>query len=617
MALLCAACAPVAPVTHPSPRAGASVSAPAIGATIATAQAQTYANNYAAADATYVDLTTRVPGSAQAHAAFALFLEYRGYPSDAAAEATRAVALDAHSAVAEAVLCRVRDWAGDLSGALTAGRSAVSLNAAEPLARLFLSEALADSGDLAGSKAQIEAATSLIATHPTAYLQAELQRENGELAADSGRLADQAAALLPTVTLQPGWLYRSEELAGAQAYAGQVGAAVHTLETAAATLPGDIDALKGLGNEAVFVGDSGLTRTVWQKALEVAPQDATTLDMQGEVQVAVNHDINAAVVALQHALTVHPDDEVAAAYLTGLARFVQGQPALAASEIDSALQPDVVPGAVHPPPRPDPAGTLATDAAHALAAVNAARAQAGLPPVTLDQRLSDSATSHSFYWLFNNLAPTSEGLGIHQEAAGLPGFSGATLADRDHGAFGYPGQRLAEDITHRDSPVAAVGDWVDSLFHRFPILRPDLVAIGFGEAKVGAVTMQDMEFGYGNTGTTGPVLYPGAGQPSVPVRFVDNELPDPVPQGKQRTTGYPVTVTFAFDETVSMSGFTLAGPDGVPLDAYVMPPSQASENSAWLLPSVPLRAATTYTAHITGAAGGRPFDTRWTFTTAP
>lgn len=612
MALLCAACAPVASGAHPSRHAGAAASAATIAATIATAEAQTYANDYAKADGTYAALLTRSPASAQVHAAFALFLEYRGSPGDAAAEATRAVTLDAHSSMAEAVLCRVRDWAGDLGGAVSAGRAAVSLDASEPLARLFLAEALADSGDLTGSQAQADAAKPLIAIHPTDFLRAELQREIGTIAGDGGRLSDQVQALMPTLTWQPGWLYRAEELAGAQAYEGEVGASWQTLETAAAALPGDIDALKGLGSEAVFIGDSALTRSVWQKAAAVAPRDPTTLDMQGEVEVAVNHDINAAVKAMQHALSVHADDEVAAAYLTGLARFVQHQPALAAAEIDAALQPDAARGPQHP----DPAGSLATDAGRALAAVNAARSQAGLPPVPLDQRLSDSATSHSFYWLFNNLAPTSEGLGIHQEAAGLPGFSGATLADRDR-AFGYPGQRLAEDITHRDSPVAAVGDWVDSVFHRFPIMRPDLVAIGFGEAKVGVITMQDMEFGYGSTGTAAPVVYPGSGQSSVPVRFVDNELPDPVPMGKQRTTGYPVTVTFDVGDNVSMSGFTLAGPDGVALDAYVMPPSQASENSAWLVPAVPLHAATAYTAHFAGVLDGRSFDRTWSFTTAP
>ena len=592
VALLCAACAPAAPRDHSSPRPGAVAASAVIDSTITAAQAETYANEYAAAATTYTGLTRRFPGSAQAHAAYALFLDYRGDGADAASEASRAVALDQHSAVAYAVLCRTRDWAGDPGGAVTAGRTAVTLSAAEPLARLFLSEALADDGDIAGSQAQLDAAKPLVTAQSSRYLQAELQREAGNLAADSGRLADQVAALMPTVSLQPGWLYRTQELVAAEASTGQPDTARQTLDTAVATLPGDIDALEGVGYTAVSIGDAALARAVWERAVTVAPDDPSALQMAGEIQVAVNHDINAGVAAMQHALAVNPHDDVAAAYLTGLERFV-----------------------LHASVSPDPSGSLASDARRALDAVNAARAQAGLPPVALDQRLSDSATSHSFYWLFNNLAATSQGLGIHQEAAGLPGFTGATLADRDH-AFGYPALRLAEDITHRDSPVSAVGDWVNSVFHRFPIMRPDLVAIGFGEAQVGAITMQDMEFGYGAVSTTTPVGYPASGQSQVPVMFVDNELPDPVPQGKQRTTGYPVTVTFDYAESVSMSSFTLTGPDGVAVNAYLLTPSQSTENSASLLPAIPLRPSTTYTAHLSGTVDGRAVDQSWSFTTS-
>jgi uncharacterized protein YkwD len=365
----------------------------------------------------------------------------------------------------------------------------------------------------------------------------------------------------------------------------------------------------------MFAGDQPLALATWQKVAALAPADRTALDMAGEVQVAVNHDVNAAVVAFQHALTVHPDDADAAAYLTGLARFVQRQPALAAAEIDAALQPDESSGALRGVARPDPSAALAAAAAQALAAVNAVRAQAGLAPVELDSRLSDSATSHSFYWLFNNVASTAHGLGIHEESAGLLGFSGVTFAARD-ATFGYEQPWVAEDITHRTSADKAVNDWVDSVFHRFPILRPDLVTIGYGQAAVGEITMQDMEFGYSAPGSAAPVRYPAADQSSVPVRFVDNELPDPVPDGKQRTTGYPVTVTFAAGDSASMSSFTLSEPDGAALEAYVLAPSQSTENSASLLPAIPLHPATTYSAHLVATLNGHPYDQTWSFTTA-
>lgn len=616
LALLCAACAPAAPGARLSPSArSAAASSTDIATAIAAAESATYANHYATAASDYTSLITKEPRSAEAHVAYALFLEYRGDGTGAQTEATRAVGLDGKSADAQAVLCRVHDWAGDLSAAVAAGNTAVSVDAAQPLAHLFLSEALADSGDITGSQAQIDAATPLIAAHPTAYLQSELQRETANLAGDSGRNQDQIAAMQEAARLQPGWLVRTEEVAAAQVSAAQYGAAVNTLEAAAANLPQDPDALEGLGSAAMFAGDGSLALAAWQKAAALAPSDRAALDMVGEVQVSVNHDVNAAVTAFQHALTVHPDDADAAAYLTGLARFVQGQPGLASAEINTALQPDQGSAPLRGVTPPDANAALSTAATTALATVNAVRAQAGLGPVQLDSRLSDSATSHSFYWLFNNVASTSQGLGIHQESSDLLGFSGVTFSARDV-AFGYSQPWVAEDITHRTSADAAVHDWVDSVYHRFPILRPDLVSIGYGQAEVGQITMQDMEFGYAAPGSAPPVRYPAAGQTGVPVRFVDNELPDPVPTGKQRITGYPVTVTFAAGDSATLSSFTLSGPDGAAVDAYVLQPSQSTENSGSLIAAVPLHAATRYTAHFVGTLNGRAYDQTWSFTTA-
>ncbi|MBV8526714.1 MAG: hypothetical protein JOZ75_00205 [Candidatus Dormibacteraeota bacterium] len=617
LALLCAGCAPAASSgSRPPASAGPSAeAASAVQADIGRAEDEMYANAYAAADGDFLRLLTAAPRSAAAAAAYALFLNYRGDESLAQAEATKAVALDPHSAMAEAVLCRVHDWAGDVGDAVTAGRSAIALDSSEPLGHLFLSEALADAGDIAGSQAQIAAAQQLITPDSSGFLRSELLRETANLDSDSGRPQEQIAALQQSLGQQPGWLYRVQELAHAQSAAEEVTAARQTLDAAAESLPADVDALEDLGAEAMVDGDGPVALAAWQKAATLAPGDPTVLDMQGEVQVAVNRDTNAAVQAFEHALTANPDDLDAAAYLTGLARFVQGQPGLAATEITAALQPDAAAHARRRLVRPNPEAASAGAAAQALAVVNATRAQAGLPAVQLDPHLTDSAMSHAFYWLFNNASPSVAGLGIHQESQGLPGFSGTGPGQRAI-AWGYSTDRTAEDITHRGTPTAGVDDWVNSVFHRFPILRPDLVAIGYGQAEVGSINMQDMEFGYSSPGSAAPVRYPAAAQTKVPDTFVDNELPDPVPAGAPRTTGYPVTVTFAAGDSVSLTSFTLSGPDGAALTAYLLAPSSSTENSASLLPAAPLRPATTYAAHIVASVNGQPYDQSWSFTTA-
>jgi uncharacterized protein YkwD len=346
----------------------------------------------------------------------------------------------------------------------------------------------------------------------------------------------------------------------------------------------------------------------------LAPRDPHVLDMAGAMEVAAKQDINAANVDFKAALTVNPRDAQAAAYILAIARYIQHDESRGRAAIAAAVMAADLPHRGHPlVPNPDTAWSA--HAAQALDAVNAARAAAGLPAVALDPHLSNSAQSHSFYWLFNNISPSVSDLGIHQETPGLLGHSGRYPWTRAS-AFGYSSPHVGEDITHRGDPAGAVADWVNSVFHRFAIMRPDLAAIGYGEGEVGTLQMEDMEFGFGASLPATVAAYPGDGQKKVPTTFVDNELPDPVPAGQPRTTGYPVTVTFQPSASVQVTSFSLSGPDGSGLDAYRLTPSGETENSASLLPSLPLLPATTYTAHIVATVNGTVYDHTWSFTTA-
>ncbi len=164
--------------------------------------------------------------------------------------------------------------------------------------------------------------------------------------------------------------------------------------------------------------------------------------------------------------------------------------------------------------------------------------------------------------------------------------------------------------------MLAVRDWVDSVYHRFPILRPDLRAIGYADATMASLPIEDMEFGFSPPGARAkPVLYPADGQSGVPASFYDNELPDPVPAGGPRVTGYPVTVTFDRYSSVRVTSFTLTGPGGAVVQpVYTLPPSDQTENSASLLAGSSLTAGARYTAHIVAVVDGSAFDRAWSFT---
>ena len=162
-----------------------------------------------------------------------------------------------------------------------------------------------------------------------------------------------------------------------------------------------------------------------------------------------------------------------------------------------------------------------------------------------------------------------------------------------------------------------MADWVNSVYHRFPILRPDLVAIGYAGVAVGPLVMEDMEFGCDAAAPPGAaVVFPGPGQATVPASFVDNELPDPVPAGAPRITGYPVSITFPPTVAVRLVSFTLRDSAGNVLATHLISPSVESENSAAVLAMQPLRPGAQYTATVTATVDGRAYSRSWGFIVA-
>jgi uncharacterized protein YkwD len=603
------------PATTPKASAASpTLSAAELNSALTAARDSMFNNHYTAADTAYRSLLQRAPRSAEAHAQYALFLNYRHTFDEAQREAAQAVSLDPHDGLAAAILCRVDDWSQRLPDAMASGRKAVQSAPKEPLAHLFLSEALADSGDVSGAQKEIDAAGRVIEQQPSAYLRAERAREEANLAGDRGDQTAQLSAFQAAHDTQPQWLYRSIELVDAELTAKDIGAAQRVLDAAAAQSPDDVETLEILGEDAFFASDNAALVTIWSKALALAPRDPHVLDMAGAMEVAAKQDINAAIADFQGALTVNPRDIQAAAYILAIARYIQHDEARGKAAIAAAVMAADWHHGGHPL-APNPDSAWSAHAAQALDAVNAARAAAGLPVVALDAHLSNSAESHSYYWLFNNISPSVADLGIHQETPGLLGYSGRYPWTRSS-AFGYSGPHVGEDITHRGDPTGAVADWVNSVFHRFAIMRPDLAAIGYGEGELGTLQMEDMEFGFATSVHATAAPYPGDGQKKVPTTCVDNELPDPVPGGQPRTTGYPVTVTFQSSASAQVTSFSLSGPDGSGLDAYQLKPSGETENSASLLPVLPLLPATTYTAHIVATVNGTVYDHTWSFTTA-
>ncbi len=615
LVLALAACSST-PASAPPASTPAPLSAEAEVAAVTAADELFFANHYEQAQRDYAELVGQAPGSPVAHAAYALFLNYRQDFPAALVEAKAAVAAGPRDGDARAILCRVQDWSMDVDDAVTTGRRAVSLAPGDVLAHLFLSEALADHGDAAASQQQIDAASALLGPSASAYARAELQRERANLARDNGDTATELSADIAARAAQPGWVNRSEELAGAYIDADQLGGAHTALQSALAISPDDPVLLASLGSVAMQQPDFATAEQAYSRLLAVTPNDPSVLEAAAEVAEAAHRDSGGARRLLLRALSVDPTDVNAVDYLLRLAR-IDGDEATAREQILDTVAAAVGADGDHPRPVavPDPDALRAAHDLTALAGVNAARAAAGQATVTLDASLSASAANHCFYWLANNALGAVSGLGIHLETAGTPGFTGVRAGDRDVAA-GWRGGAVAEDITHRGGPGPAVADWVDSVYHRFPIIRPDMHTLGYADCAIGPLPMEDMEFGYGSLPAgAGPVLVPGDGQGGVPTTFLDNELPDPLPTGAPRNAGCPVTVTFLESSAVVLRSFSLRDASGAEVPAYTLSPSALNENSATLLAKAPLKGGSTYTAHLTATIDGRAYDRTWTFRT--
>src|SRR5262249_43430098 len=107
--------------------------------------------------------------------------------------------------------------------------------------------------------------------------------------------------------------------------------------------------------------------------------------------------------------------------------------------------------------------------AKVLAKVNDYRALAGLAPVALDPELSKGCQAHCAYIARNAEHPSTRGLGAHDEVPGLPGFS----------ADGRRAGRASVIAWGGIDAESATDGWMATLYHRVPMLQPNLKRVGF------------------------------------------------------------------------------------------------------------------------------------------
>src|SRR5438067_2035654 len=571
-----------------------------------------FQNKYAAATSQLQDLIRAHPQDAKDHAAYALVLNYQTKQKPALDEALKAQKLAPSGGFVLTVLTRVEDWNNDLPSAARDGAAAVKATPSSALARAFYGEALADVGRYDEAQQQLTKGQDL-AKKGSAYDRGEVERNWSNYYRDQKDYTQALNHLKLAAGAQPKWVERLLELARFSIARQDLSGATQFLQRAATLSPDDAGLREQLGEVALLAQDYDVAKSAYQAALQLQPRSALDLRLLGDIAVAKDKDPTTAIKDERAAIAAQPTDQEAGAYLVAVLRWLNKDETAAAMAAKGTVAPTGV-GAAPAATYVDLDQAAIDRQALALATVNRYRRLAGLAPVSSSTVIHQSALAHAFYTFFNGALASIRDLGIHKEEASGQGYVGDNVLTRAQ-HFGYPQRSMAEVITHRTDPAAAVSDWIDSVYHRFPILRADLLELGYGDAYLGPMTVQVMDMAYRERATGRVIIYPAPDQVSVPIAFNGNEIPDPAPNASY-PIGYPVTATFDRNAKVTITGFHFRDPSGKDLPGISLQPGTETENSFAFLANAPLQPGTTYGVDLTYTLNGVAGHATWHFSTA-
>ncbi len=248
----------------------------------------------------------------------------------------------------------------------------------------------------------------------------------------------------------------------------------------------------------------------------------------------------------------------------------------------------------------------------ALSEVNAARTAAGDKCARMVASLNTSTTKHCTYYAANKSAGANQCIANpHNEVSGCKDYVAVNFWQRMQAA-GYSGAPAFEDMAFANNPTAAVAMWINSVWHRTPILSPWVVDVGYGKAT-GCDTM---DFGTGSVMAASTVVtWPYAGQTSVPPSFSGNEGPKPPAPPGGFPSGYPITL-FAKGASITSHTLTVAGNSTPISHQWLTPATQTLLRDAYVMyADKPLASKTKYRVTIKGTHTGGTLNESWTFTT--
>lgn len=264
-----------------------------------------------------------------------------------------------------------------------------------------------------------------------------------------------------------------------------------------------------------------------------------------------------------------------------------------------------------------PAGA-SDKAVQAWMLLNETRLATGSGCANLVLELEKSAQSHCDYGVMNkgNASCTAD---AHTEISGCPGFTGMDVQSREIAA-GYPRMLAYTEVatTFGNNPAGALPNWIDTVYHRIPLLDPWTTDFGYG----GAAGCDVIDIGRGMS--TAPqdlvVTYPYDGQTNVPPTWNGLEGPAPPAPAGGWPSSYVINI-YAQGIKVTEHVLTKDG-DTTPLDHVFLDINSPEisglqpyfRNTVFIY-GAPFELNTKYHVKIVGTRTGGDLNKEWSFTT--
>src|SRR3989338_1352822 len=218
--------------------------------------------------------------------------------------------------------------------------------------------------------------------------------------------------------------------------------------------------------------------------------------------------------------------------------------------------------------------------------LSAARLMAGMLPVKRNTSLDYGCELHAEYMRLNDEM-------THYEDESKPGYT-------EEGAAA--GVQSVITYQYYNSIISALDLWIEAPYHRFSLLYPELISIGWAMSDalyydeyfnkyfacmntIAGTELNssgyDKNVTYWDYDNHEPIPYPGVNQLNVPILFHGNEEPDPLEAlGGTYPTGYAVSLIFPVGDTITDANLTVIDENSTNHPGYLRTPYEDDDPNA-------------------------------------